>query len=625
AVVIGINQYIHGIATLQTAVQDAQSLGVILNQAHGYYVKTVTDHAASLKKLRHLFHEQLPAQITKRDRLLIYFAGHGIAKETSRRGTDPGVEGPVGYLIPQDAQPMDERTFLPMQEMYQALAKLPCQHLLLILDCCFAGAFRWASTRDILIPEKMYRQRFERFELSSAWQVLTSAAYDQQALDMLRDNRMRGHEQGAHSPFTLALYEALDGKADLICDQVITATELYLYLRDRVEGYSNEQQTPGLWPLPKHDHGEFFFFTKDFDSKKLEEAPAPSPECNPYRGLQAYEEHHGSIFFGRDLLIQRLYREHVIVHPLTIVVGASGTGKSSLVKAGLVPYLKQAQFLKRRKHFTDVSTQVTEEWQILSVVRPGHDPRLALAQLKQAANQSSVSDWLAADSNRHGLVVVDQAEELITLAPDPIARDRFIHHLETTLAAHPQQIHCILTVRMDFEALVKQLFSLKWQSDWDRTYRLVVPPMTQDELRVAIEGPANEAVLHFEPAGLVDALINEVVQMPGALPLLSFTLSELYLKCVERFRQGELNRALTQKDYEQLGQVSGALRYRANQTFDALDSAGQRTLRNVMLRMVALDGGELARRRVPRTELMYTAPEENERVEAILEQLIAQR
>ena len=96
-------------------------------------------------------------------------------------------------------------------------------------------------------------------------------------------------------------------------------------------------------------------------------------------------------------------------------------------------------------------------------------------------------------------------------------------------------------------------------------------------------------------------MIDEVIQTPGALPLLSFTLSELYVRYLQR--RGD-DRSLTLEDYEQLGGVTGSLRSRATELYDILDGPNQATMQRVMLRMVSAQGGELARRRVPRSELV---------------------
>ncbi|QLQ08871.1 MAG: caspase family protein [Anaerolineae bacterium] len=130
------------------------------------------------------------------DRLLVYFAGHGVALD--------GDDGPRGYLVPQDARPGDSASMLAMTDLNAWLIALPCRHMLAILDCCFAGAFRWSSTRDLgALPEVIHKERYDRYLLSPAWEVLTSAAYDQTALDVLAGDAKRGArlgEDGPHSP-----------------------------------------------------------------------------------------------------------------------------------------------------------------------------------------------------------------------------------------------------------------------------------------------------------------------------------------------------------------------------------------------------------------------------------------
>ena len=211
AVVIGINAYGHGIPPLLTAVNDARRISQVLEDEFGYAVQLLTEDV-TLGKLTDLLGEHLPIEVKADDRLLVYFAGHGIALD--------GDDGPAGYLVPQDARSDDRQSFLPMTELNGWLSQLPCRHLLLVLDCCFAGAFRWASTRELgALPEVIHKERFDRYIRDPAWQVITSAAYDQKALDVLSGaaigRRTPETDHVEHSPFAASFLRALEGEADL--------------------------------------------------------------------------------------------------------------------------------------------------------------------------------------------------------------------------------------------------------------------------------------------------------------------------------------------------------------------------------------------------------------------------
>lgn len=628
AVIIGINDYTNGIPRLTTPTHDAERLAALLQTDHHYTVQCLTE-TVTKQRLADLFQHQLPTTLGADDRLLVYFAGHGIALD--------GDDGPTGYLIPQDGTAEDRATFLPMTELQSWLNALPCRHLLLILDCCFAGAFRWASTRNLtLVPEVIHQERYDRFIQSPAWQVLTSAAYDQTALDLLAGDVKRGvaaNTADCHSPFANALFQALAGASDLAPqghgDGVITATELYLYLRDAVEvradQEANHQQTPGLWPLKKHRKGEYIFLTPG-QPLKLPAAPDLTAQNNPYRGLKPYEQQHAKLFFGREQQIAELVTA-VTAQPLTVVLGASGTGKSSLVKAGLLPALQS----------TTTGAPDEAEWHVLEPLRPGDAPLHALAHLLTTnlgaptvatgpatatpppAPSDLVGPWLAAHPRQRLVLVIDQFEELITQCRDDAERRQFQQQLATALATYPQQVRVVLTLRSDFEP---QFTASPLVADWQAS-RYIVPPLTQADLRAVIEGPAAASVLYFEPPELVDRLIDEVIQTPGALPLLSFTLSEMYMLYV---RSVSDNRALTQEHYAALGGVIGSLRTRATQEYTELpDDAHRATMQRIMLRMVSVEGGELARRRVPLFELTYPDAVENTRVTAVINRLVEAR
>src|SRR4028118_2191066 len=172
----------------------------------------------------------------------------------------------------------------------------------------------------------------------------------------------------------------------------------------------------------------------------------------------------------------------------------------------------------------------------------------------------------------------------------------FLQVLRGAIVECPQQLHIVLTLRSDFEP---RFLSSPLSAYW-KDARFPIRAMNLEELRQAIEGPALKQALYFEPPELVGKLIDEVGQMPGALPLLSFTLSELYIKLYDRWtKDNATDRALRIKDYEELGGVTGALTRRATEEYEALDEKHRATMRRMMLRMVAIEGGGVARRRVP--------------------------
>ncbi|WP_156177938.1 caspase family protein [Crocosphaera watsonii] len=644
AVVIGINHYSNGIQPLETPKADAEELAKILEHDHHYHQVILVTDDTKIKPTRNnlltLLKITLTQQnLTERDRLLFYFAGHGIARPSEDQETE---EGPQGFLVPSDAHYNQPDSLISMRDIYQNLAKLNCRHLLVILDCCFAGAFRWASTRRFFYtPKKATKAHYERFTKFPAWEVITSSAYNQEALDFLDNREIKGKKTEQHSPFAQALFQALKGKADLNNDGVIIAPELYIYLRDYVEKNAHERQTPGFFPLQKHDRGEYIFLTPEKELS-LAETPLLNPENNPYRGLKAFDEEHSRFFFGRQELIEDLFkRVSHSQHRLTTVVGISGSGKSSLVKAGLIPCIRQDKTRKWQLLGTPREEGYNKE--MIDPIRPGKNPYFALAQafsvlqpnqtinsneLKQwsekrtkTANPLSqlIKSWSKNNPDVKLLLIIDQFEELITLAfptskistkkkrnwwnklqnwvkktsphksnssntdQDKEALQQqwmpFLELLANTLEECPQ-LNLVVTLRSDF---APRFANSGFKSYWEQS-QFTVRPMRSDELREAVLNPATENALYFEPPELVDTIVDEVSQMPGALPLLSFTLSELYINLYRRWQNKESeNRALTLEDYQNLGGVAGSLTRRANEEYEKLSEFGNLKLKTVNL------------------------------------------
>jgi hypothetical protein len=603
AVAIGIDMYGSGIAPLRSAVADADAIAEVLERDHGFETWRLFDDGARLPRLLALLEEDLPAALGPDDRLLLYFAGHGIALD--------GDAGPAGYLVPAGARISERDGFLPMERLHRALARLPVRHAFVILDCCFAGSFRWSSLRDVDPVATLYRERYDRYLERAAWQVLTSTSSDELALDALAPDalaRDRRACSGSHSPFALALLEGLSSAADYTRDNLITADELAIFVRDRVAptaGSVGRRQVPQLFPLERHDGGQFLFQVPN-RTPSLAPAPPLDEDANPYRGLSSYREQDRAQLFGRDEARARLVAA-VRAQPLTVVVGPSGSGKSSLVHAGLVPALR------------------ADGWKILSTQQPGHRPRSALAALAQelhaVTDPADPAAWAAAITHRASwdpwLVVIDQLEELLGPHVDPGDRAAFLEALARALRGS-SSLRLVVVVRSDAEPQVRDSALAAW---WGRG-RFEVPAMSRDELRQVIERPAAAAVVHFEPADLVERLLDDVALVPAPLPLLSFALSELYRRCWRRWQTGDRDRALCEADYDAMGGVAGALTRRATALHDELvreDPACAATIRNVFLRLAADVSGRLGGRRVPAHELVYISRAENRRVAKVLQ------
>jgi WD40 repeat protein/class 3 adenylate cyclase len=298
--------------------------------------------------------------------------------------------------------------------------------------------------------------------------------------------------------------------------------------------------------------------------------PADVP-C-PYKGLVAFEPDDADIFFGREHLVEDLV-DRLDDAPFLAVVGASGSGKSSLVRAGVVPALQ-------RRHGTMRP----------AILSPGVHPRAML----DAAGDAR-------------LVVVDQFEEVFTLCRDDDERRAFIDGL---FDAVERGTSVVIALRADFYgpcAVYPRLASALE----DR--QALVGPMSEEELRRAIERPAERTGLLLEP-GLVEGILRDVVGEPGALPLLSHSLLETWKR-----RSG---RMMTLIGYLQAGGVQGAIAKTAETVYRASLTPRQQALaRNIFLRLTELgEGTEDTRRRVAIAELTPRADQRGD-VDEVLRML----
>ncbi|MFJ3309535.1 hypothetical protein ACIPSA_42160 [Streptomyces sp. NPDC086549] len=290
----------------------------------------------------------------------------------------------------------------------------------------------------------------------------------------------------------------------------------------------------------------------------------------PYRGLARFEPGDADLFFGRDQLTDRLL-ELTRSRRFTAVFGTSGSGKSSLLRAGLIPRLSNPEASGPRPAAVRVLTPGEHPLRV-------HGPRLTP---KDADGET----WL----------IVDQFEELYTLCTDPAERREFIDRLLAATDA-ASRLRVVIAVRADFLGRCAEHPALTAALQ-DGT--VLAGPMSRDELREAIVKPAQAAGLIVERS-LTARLIEEVSDEPGALPLLSHVLLETWYR-----RNG---RALTEAAYEAAGGLQGAIARTAEDAFGKLTPVQADLARHMLLRLITPgDGTPDTRRPTERAELVSSA------------------
>ena len=333
----------------------------------------------------------------------------------------------------------------------------------------------------------------------------------------------------------------------------------------------------------------------------------------PYRGLRVFDVEDAPFFFGREALVQWLLNE---VRPATegqpvnrflAIVGASGSGKSSVARAGLVAALKHD------------GISGSSRWPI-AIFRPGSDPLESLAvALSRAVNVGqgapALADLIAEfqrservlhlttrqslsenASDMRLVVLVDQFEELFTLCCKEELREALVRNLLYAARVAQGQTLVILTMRADFYA--KCAVNAELAAAFS-DHHVLVGPMSEDELRRAIERPMQLVGGELERV-LVDLLLRDVHNQAGALPLLQHALLELWHK-----REG---RRLTVKAYQEIGRLEGALQRRADATLEALSERERELCRRTFLRLTQPgEGTEDTKRRASIKELLSLA------------------
>ncbi|MEH1930598.1 nSTAND1 domain-containing NTPase [Nostoc sp.] len=582
ALVIGIAKY-DNLTNLPKAVNDAEKIAELLRKHGRFDVQPLpcklieSENRWQVTPDKKLIGKELGQTLrmfllekSKGSEALIYFAGHGF-EALSLTGE------PKGFLATSDCNKVDGQNAIAFNDLNTLIAKSQLSSLVVLLDCCYAGSF---------LERSFIKSGFSVFNSKQDYSLITaSRAFE------------RAREDAEGGIFTKAILKGLaEDKADEATGE-INVNDLISFISRELKQSGQEaiymgggRSIPLVWYPPK----------------KLVVIPQVLDEC-PYRGLEAFDKQHAKFFFGRQKVVNDI-QQKLDLAKFVPIIGASGSGKSSVVRAGLIPQLDDS------------------EWQVLEPIKPGFEPLIKLRGAFQqffpgATKEKQLKDLIDNEQNNLSailenlpstvklLLVVDQFEEVFTGGASQQEKQRFIDLLTQVVEITDSRLAVVITMRADFLEPCLQYPSL---TQLIQTQAVYMPSLTGVDLKDTIAEPA-KLQGHSVEEGLILKIFEDVKQEPGFLPLLEFALTKLWEKRDRNQHQ------LTLEEYEKLGGLTGALNLHAEKVYLYRDfeeelPTQKRTqqekewIGRIFLRLVRTGEGEKdTRQRQPKATLLNIA------------------
>jgi WD40 repeat protein len=558
ALIIGIAKY-DNFLQLPKAAADAEAIASLFER-HNYTVsrlpaRLVTANQWAIDPDKRLIAAELRNGLktflrhrANNQEAVIYFAGHGF------RGPDPNSlhDEQIGYLATSNTAQSGQNA-IRFDAFSNWLKDANLSSLVILLDCCYAGS---------LIEQK-----------ASLRLIQTTVSHKQNSclITACRDFE-QAREGTEHGIFTDAVLQGLSHQYE--GRREVTSNDLVGFVSQELRNSGQEVTCAGKnfnIPLISHPTGRVNILE-------------PDENIIPYRGLEPFEEEQTRFFFGREHVVDNIWK---LLDPenFVAVIGASGSGKSSVVRAGLIPLVK-----------------AMGDWQILPPLEPGTSPLSKLVALFESFfpeifhrrnERIQLNNFIRtepeglkklADSlpgSERFLLVVDQFEEIFTLSNGD-DRTRFIDLL--TQAASHLRIAVVIAMRADFLDLCLK-FSTGTLTHLIQKQTVLMPPLESTDLERVITQPAELQGYSLE-AGLLGKILQDTGQEQGILPLLQFSLLELWKKRNKRTRQLELVK------YNQIGGIAGALERHAEAFYQNLENEEKKWLKRICLQLIRTGNGE---------------------------------
>lgn len=323
---------------------------------------------------------------------------------------------------------------------------------------------------------------------------------------------------------------------------------------------------------------EKFYFSFSGDSKKNKK-PQIGPVIgakSPFMGLSYFEEKDKDYFFGREKIIEDLVSA-IEEKSVVALAGASGSGKSSVVNAGVIPRLREKKYL-------------------IYKFRPGTNPYSAATHCLGETNEfrKSIEIILNKNPDKKIFLLGDQFEELFTLCKSEREKEDIGNEILECAKDYGDRFHFFINIRSDFWTKLLEspgFSSIVSDSGENKRIgsRFFLGPMTVEELRTAIEKPLEVSGLHIQE-GLTDLMLTSISKEPGSLPLLEFCLQELWNR--------QIDLTLNYNSYKEIGEVKGAIATYADEVFENLGKEEKDALKKIMLQLIQPGQGTEDTRRI---------------------------
>ena len=547
ALVIGISQYEKPFEILSRAITDATAVAKLLKRDKKYKNVEVLTGEVTRVKLVEALKTFLQKQAVKNE-ALIYFTGHGF------QVVDPlGVDEPEGYLATsnctvtvEDGHITGQKGGLSLNSLNKLIQASDPSNLVVLLDACHSGNF---------LERESVEQSFKAFGSRIDYYLITGCRGFEQAFAKKREQ---------HSVFTGAL---LGGLSQTNADEYgkITGDRLFDFIY--TELHSSKQEPIRMGIGRSIVLVEYLSKTKSVTAILDEKGEV----ICPYQGLQAFDREQKEFFFGRKRLVEQI-KQKLDKTPFIPIIGASGSGKSSVIRAGLIPWLEEER-----------------NWQILEPIKPGSYPLEELRRVFKSFFKGKEETQLRAfiedkktypkglvniierlPSSVRFLLIVDQFEEVFTVCTNEEKRQRFIELIAQVTEISACRLAIVTTMRADFLEPCLRYAALYHLIQTQAVY---VSPLERSDLRDIIVEPANRQGYEVEER-LQLKIWEDIGKEPGFLPLLEFALTKLW---EQRNRE---KRLLTLEQYEKLGGLSGALHLHAERVYQYQDYDQESLIKN---------------------------------------------